>query len=546
MKIAVGSDEKTTLTEALLEDLRARGHELVLFGPLASGDPEVDWPLTSARVAEAVAGGRAEQGVVCCWTGTGASIAANKVRGIRAALCHDAETARGARLWNHANVLALSLRATSAAIAKEILEAWFATAGGADEWNLRQIDRLRALEERACAEVIATAVTPSGRPGPRTTPRREPAPAIFPPFPAGLKGRRIELAALERVIVAGRPTRIALVGGGGSGKSMLACALGHRVKRRFPGGIHWFRSGPWDASTLSEMMAIRFGTSRERGRRFASLRRAFAERGPTFVVLDNHENDLAASRVLNELEDTPLTWVVTARRCLLGGIDVFPVVAPLSTSGGAAFPRVRALSTLLRHSPLALAIADGLVGSGAIGVGELRSWLVERGVQRVRPIDHEDDLPEVIALVAWVWPRLDPAERRVLAVLSHTEGDHVDEESLLELARVAKTGVPAGPRKRDARRGGQALGRLRRWRIVDSPLPGRFAVHAVVRYAVSRRTRFEPSRSLTHYLALLERFPERLDLEQTHLYAAMDYAQRVSNLGWMLRIERLLARMGAS
>jgi len=158
VKIALGSDEKHPLTDAIIGELRARGHELLLFGPLAEtpgqaqggadGDAEVDWPLTSARVADAVAGGLAEQGVVCCWTGTGASIAANKVRGVRAALCHDVETARGARIYNHANVLALSLRATSVAIAREILDAWLSTPCSTDEWNERQVARVRDLEDR--------------------------------------------------------------------------------------------------------------------------------------------------------------------------------------------------------------------------------------------------------------------------------------------------------------------------------------------------------------------------------------------------------------
>jgi ribose 5-phosphate isomerase B len=163
VKIALGSDEKHPLTDAIIGELKARGHELVLFGPLAEArdqgnagegeggagaDGEVDWPLTSARVADAVAGGRAEQGIVCCWTGTGASIAANKVRGVRAALCHDVETARGARIYNHANVLALSLRATSVAIAREILDAWLATPCSTDEWNERQVARVRDLEDR--------------------------------------------------------------------------------------------------------------------------------------------------------------------------------------------------------------------------------------------------------------------------------------------------------------------------------------------------------------------------------------------------------------
>jgi ribose 5-phosphate isomerase B len=120
----------------LISELEKRGHELMLFGPIAANDPATDWPLTSSHVAQAVADNTVEQGIVCCWTGTGASIAANKVPGARAALCQDAETARGARTWNHANVLALSLRSTSEPIAKEILDAWFSTPYSDDAWEL--------------------------------------------------------------------------------------------------------------------------------------------------------------------------------------------------------------------------------------------------------------------------------------------------------------------------------------------------------------------------------------------------------------------------
>lgn len=147
MKIAVGSDERTHLTDTVIEELKKRGHELILFGPLEENETEVDWPLVSSHTAGAVAAGKADEGIVFCWTGTGASIAANKVRGIRAALCHDAETARGARIWNHANVLALSLRATSEALAKEILEAWFATPYSDDEWNRQQMERIEQIED---------------------------------------------------------------------------------------------------------------------------------------------------------------------------------------------------------------------------------------------------------------------------------------------------------------------------------------------------------------------------------------------------------------
>ena len=144
MKIAVSSDEHRPLVDVVLLELRNRGHAAEYLGP-AEGQ-EADWPDVSVRAAQQVADGDAEQAIVMCWTGTGASIAANKVIGVRAALCSDAETARGARLWNSANVLALSLRTTSEAVAHEILEAWFATQPGDDDWNRRQIDRLSEIE----------------------------------------------------------------------------------------------------------------------------------------------------------------------------------------------------------------------------------------------------------------------------------------------------------------------------------------------------------------------------------------------------------------
>jgi ribose 5-phosphate isomerase B len=142
MKVAFASDERTSLTELLIRDPERRNVEVLRFGSIAEGDAEIDWPQSSRNAAEAVARGDAEEGIVCCWTGTGASIAANKVAGIRAALCADAETAKGARIWNHANVLALSLRSTSEAIAKEILDAWYGTPYSEDEWNMKQIERI--------------------------------------------------------------------------------------------------------------------------------------------------------------------------------------------------------------------------------------------------------------------------------------------------------------------------------------------------------------------------------------------------------------------
>jgi ribose 5-phosphate isomerase B len=142
MKIALASDERTSLTDFLARELKQRGHEVHLFGALSENDTRVDWPLSTRNAAETVARGDTHEAIVCCWTGTGASIAANKVIGVRAALCGDAETAKGARIWNHANVLALSLRSTSEAIAKEILDAWYSTPYSDDEWNRKQIERI--------------------------------------------------------------------------------------------------------------------------------------------------------------------------------------------------------------------------------------------------------------------------------------------------------------------------------------------------------------------------------------------------------------------
>ena len=126
MRIAAGGDERNAVTDAVLEELRKRGHDLVsVVGPVGGRDE--GWADVGLEVGRAVASGEADQGVVFCWTGTGVSLAANKVHGVRAALCTDAEQARGARRWNDANVLALSLRLTSEPLAREILDAWFGT-----------------------------------------------------------------------------------------------------------------------------------------------------------------------------------------------------------------------------------------------------------------------------------------------------------------------------------------------------------------------------------------------------------------------------------
>ncbi len=130
MRIVVGSDEDTPLVAAVIDHLQQRGHTVDV---VSVSDP---WPEVGRAVGERVALGDADVGVVCCWTGTGVSIASNKVRGVRAALCADASTAEGARRWNDANVVALSNRATSAPVAAEILDAFLSTPPDTDELKL--------------------------------------------------------------------------------------------------------------------------------------------------------------------------------------------------------------------------------------------------------------------------------------------------------------------------------------------------------------------------------------------------------------------------
>jgi len=343
-----------------------------------------------------------------------------------------------------------------------------------------------------------------------------------------MKGRSAELRTLERTIAAARPTRIALVGPGGSGKSMLAAALGHRLRAAFGGRVDWFRIAAWGFYTVSEMLALRFGTGLGEGR-VQRLRR-FLSRGPErLIVLDNHEDDAAVARLFEAFEGCNATFVITARRCLLSGVFVFPVVAPLVTSGRSPFPKVAALTRLLRWNPLALDIADSIVTSRAASVEALREFLLDAGVTQVRALAHEDDSPEIAALIEWAWPRLRIEARRALGVLAHVDGDHVDGRSLAELSRVARLGP--------------ALEQLERWHLVQQPLRERYALHAVVRYAVARRTKPAAERVFEHYVTLLERHPERLELEQTHLFAAMEHAYRKSDMNALLRVNALAQRL---
>jgi ribose 5-phosphate isomerase B len=145
MRISVAADERTGIADVLVKELRRRGHEPILHGAL-NADERPDWAWASEAAARDVAEGRAEQAIVCCWTGTGCSIAANKVPRIRAALAFDAETAEGARRWNDANVLALSLRATSEAGLNEILDAWFEGRPSPEQDDVENIRHLAEIE----------------------------------------------------------------------------------------------------------------------------------------------------------------------------------------------------------------------------------------------------------------------------------------------------------------------------------------------------------------------------------------------------------------
>lgn len=144
MIIAVGSDERTFVTDFVVEKLKKRGFEVELYGPL--NDDEIEWTDVAEKVAERVRSGECEQGILFCWTGTGVSIAANKVPGVRAALCADAKTAEGARKWNDANVLAMSLRSMSPVLAEEILESWFNSEPEEEEFD--NIEKLTKIEEK--------------------------------------------------------------------------------------------------------------------------------------------------------------------------------------------------------------------------------------------------------------------------------------------------------------------------------------------------------------------------------------------------------------
>lgn len=145
MKIAVGSDMKNHVTDAVVAYLKDKGHDIQCYGAIANDEPM--WSKVGEKVGKVIAKGDCKEGIIFCWTGTGISIVANKVKGIRAALCNDAATAKGARRWNDANVLAMSLRKVSEPVAMEILEAWFANTQSEDKEDIAGIEYLKNMDK---------------------------------------------------------------------------------------------------------------------------------------------------------------------------------------------------------------------------------------------------------------------------------------------------------------------------------------------------------------------------------------------------------------
>jgi ribose 5-phosphate isomerase B len=145
MRISLASDSLDGVASRLVTEVEQRGHSVTLYGALTPGG-RADWAWCCSAAAKDVTLGHSDQAIVCCWTGTGASIAANKIAGVRAALCVDAATAEGARTWNDANVLALSLRLTSDQTLVEILDAWFAGTPSTAGEDVANIAHLSALE----------------------------------------------------------------------------------------------------------------------------------------------------------------------------------------------------------------------------------------------------------------------------------------------------------------------------------------------------------------------------------------------------------------
>ncbi len=355
----------------------------------------------------------------------------------------------------------------------------------------------------------------------------------FPPLPPSLRGRARELATLTALIRRDHPTALALVGGGGSGKSTLAAALGHRLRRHFDGRIAWIRIGAWDPRTVLEMIAL--GLGHAPGEDPARTVRRALGKTQMLIVLDNHESDVATAAVLGKLRGVPVTWILTARRCLLGGVTIFPVVPPLIERREILFPRVAKLTRKLRWNAVALDIADGLVASGRATLDDLQGALVRARVDRITAMAHEDDVPEVRAVVLFALSLLGSMERRLLAVLASSRGDAIGEQALITIAR----GGARGP---------SALASLREVRLVQEPAPRSFALHATVRAALERALKLDPVPVVRFYLERFERDPREIAQHPSQLFALMDFAQEAGDVGLIVRVNALatmLSEVGA-
>ncbi|MFO0554873.1 MAG: hypothetical protein U0271_41230 [Polyangiaceae bacterium] len=349
----------------------------------------------------------------------------------------------------------------------------------------------------------------------------------FPPEPQSFRGRNRELAALVRLVRAQRPMALALVGGGGSGKSTLACALGHALRRELENRVFWVRIGAWDRHTVFQLLAVSLEIEPSEDVERA-VRRSLAA-APSLVVLDNHESDATTAALLDDLRELPVTWIITARRCLLSGVQIHPVTPPLVALHASPFPSVASLTRLLRWHPVALDLADALVSAGVLEVGELEKRLRRRGVDRIVPLAHEDDVVEVRAMVEESMRTVSTVARRMLAVLAGMRGDDMDATALAALARESAA-KPA------------ALQLLRARRLIQEPRRDRFALHATVRHAVRARLRVDEDAIALYYLRRLEDDPRSRENEETHLFGLMDWAQERGELDLILRVHALTSR----